>query len=217
MSVTHLQQANNPNTGGIGRYTSWSCTFNNATSAGSFLLAVWYGLSDYGIYPPQTVNDTGGNTYTLAVVNGWLDSNPYGPKGFGTYIFTCANAKPNAGTVTMTDLPSGDWWVNMGIFLHEYSGVSGLDVTSSSNTIIPTVAGDLIYQIADTSALPTGFAALQSQILSAPYGSGNGVYYESHFLSGASGSTALTKIHWNAAVACKPTMVRLLGSTGCGV
>lgn len=198
MGIAHIQQS----TG------SWG-----TTQQGSLLVAALMFGTLNGSVGVTSVTDSA-NTYKLIGTVSYTDATWIGSTGSFTGwqigLYYVPNAASTSGSLTVTT--SGSPTVSA-TFLHEYSvaaatapldtfasaatSQSAVPFTDPTLTITPAGSGELIYLVSDTSSVPSGFSALQSSATlttnpgspSFPY---TEIFYDSHILSCAGGTTTLT-------------------------
>ena len=207
MGIEHIQES------AIG---SWSLPTHN----GSLLLATLiYGTLNSDV-TVTSVTDSA-NTYTQIGTIQYTDATYVAATGNFTVwqigLYYCPNALPATGSLTVATSPSP---TVSKVFLHEYFGVASLDTyasaatsqsaapfTSPTLTITPADSGELIYLVADTTGVPSGFTSLQSSGSLSTQGGGHpysDTFADSHILSCASGTTTLTTANVSIAAAFRP-------------
>jgi hypothetical protein len=193
-AATHIQQASNSDVSGKSR-TSFSATFTSRTIPGdAILIGVTYGNAN----PTITASDSQGNAYVQAIKT-------YDPGHHqGCAILYALGTRGNAPDTVTLKFGSSVAYLALGI--HEYSGISALDVASGnrgsgsnlfSGSATTTTSGDLIFGTGvedgvghgDTFAPGAGFAKRVDLGSAAAYAD------EDRVLN-AAGSVAVT---WNMA------------------
>ena len=152
-TIAHIQQGANSDVTGRS-FTAFSASFPAATSSGdAMIVGVTYGNTN----PTITATDTQGNLYTRAIATYDLNHNQ------GCAILYAINTRGNAANTVTVNFSSAVAYLGLGI--HEYSGVAGLDVTAgnkgsgsgpSSGSAITTANGDLLFSCVTEDAIGKG-------------------------------------------------------------